>query len=185
MDLHDAIATRRTIQRYDGQPVPDEVLDKAFAAAHWAPCHKLTWPWRFTLLGPEGRQALVETAIRMNIAKKGGDLEKVEARVRSRLGSAGALVLVTQVLDDDAHRREEDYAATACAIQNLTLSLHDQGYGSKWSTGGFTTAPDTYELLGVDPAAERVVGCILVGKAVAEANVPRRPPVAEHIRHLP
>ena len=38
MDLHDAIATRRTIQRYTGTPVPKEALQRAFEAAHWAPC---------------------------------------------------------------------------------------------------------------------------------------------------
>ena len=183
MDLHHALATRRTIQRYDGQPVPDEVLDKAFAAAHLAPCHKLTWPWRFTVLGPEGRTALLETAIRMNIAKKGGDPEKVEARVRSRLGSAGALVLVTQVLDDDAHRREEDYAATACAIQNLMLSLHDQGYGSKWSTGGFTRHPEAYAHLQLDPELERIVGVVLAGRPACEVNAPPRPEVGLVVRH--
>jgi len=185
MDLHDAIHARRTVQRYTGEPVPADVLDVALAAAHMAPCHKLTWPWRFTVLGAESREALVRTAVRLNVEKKGGDAAKVEARVRGRVGSAGALLLVSQVLDADAHRREEDYAATACAIQNLMLSLHAQGYGSKWSTGGFSKAAETYTMAGIDPVAERIVGCILAGTPAAACNVPPRTPIADHVRRIP
>lgn len=29
----------------------------------------------------------------------------------------------------------EDYAACCCAVQNLCLSLHSQGLGTKWTTG--------------------------------------------------
>jgi nitroreductase len=185
MDLHDAIATRRTVQRYTGEPVPADVLDRALAAAHMAPCHKLTWPWRFTVVGPEGKEQLVRTAIVMKAAKKGCTPEQMEGPVRNRLGSAGTLVLVSQVLDADPHRREEDYAATACAVQNLMLSLHAQGYGSKWSTGGFSTTPDTYAMAGIDPATERIVGCILAGTPAARPNVPPRPEVAELVRRTP
>ncbi len=185
MDLHDAIHARRTVQRYTGEPVPAEVLDVALAAAHMAPCHKLTWPWRFTLVGPEGQEQLVRTAIRLNAVKRGCPPEQVEGRVRNRLGSAGSLVLVSQVLDADPHRREEDYAATACAIQNLMLSLRAQGYGSKWSTGGFSKAAETYTMAGIDPAAERMVGCILAGTPAAASNVPPRTPMAGHVRRIP
>ena len=185
MELHDALATRRTVQRYTGEPVPDDALATAFAAAQWAPCHKLTWPWRFTVVGAEAREQLVQVAIRLKAAKKGCPPEQMEGRVRSTLGSAGTLILVGQVLAEDAHRREEDYAATACAVQNLMLSLHAQGYGSKWSTGGFSTAPETYALAGIDAAAECIVGCVLAGPAAVEPKAPPRPEVTDHVRRIP
>lgn len=185
MDLHTALRTRRTVQRYTDSPVPDAVLLRALEAAHHAPCHKLTWPWRFALVGPEGREALVQLAIRLKAEAKQCDPERMEGPVRSKLGSAPQLVLVSQVLDPDPFRREEDYAATCCAVQNLMLSLHADGFGSKWSTGGFTRAPETYALLGVAPEDERLVGCVLVGKAVQAPNVPPRNPLAEVVRRIP
>ncbi len=182
MELHDAVHGRRTVQRYTGEPVPDEVLDKALAAAHMAPCHKLTWPWRFILLGPEGKEQLVQTAIHRKAAQKGCEPEQMAGPVRTKLGSAGTLMLVSQVLDPEPHRREED---TACAIQNLMLSLHAQGYGSKWSTGGFVTDPSTYAMVGIDQVSERLVGCILMGRAAAKPVVPPRPDVADLVRRVP
>jgi len=185
MDLHQAVLTRRTIQRYDGTPVARDALDRALEAAHHAPCHKLTWPWRFTVLGPEGRRFLVDLAVRLNQAKKKDrPPEQVEATVRGRLGSAGTLVVVSQVLAADAFRREEDYAATACAIQNLCLSLHADGYGTKWSTGGFTRHPDTYERLGIDADRERIVGVVLAGTPCAEVKTPPRPELQQVVRRL-
>jgi len=184
MDLHQAVLTRRTIQRYDGTPVARDALDRALEAAHHAPCHKLTWPWRFTVLGPEGRRFLVDLAVRLNQAKKKDrPPEQVEATVRGRLGSAGTLVVVSQVLAADAFRREEDYAATACAIQNLCLSLHASGYGSKWSTGGFTRHPEAYAHLQLDPELERIVGVVLAGRPACEVNAPPRPEVGLVVRH--
>jgi nitroreductase len=186
MHTHDALLTRRTVQRYTGEPVPDDVIDRAIAAAHMAPCHKLTWPWRFTLLGPEATEATVQLAISMKAARRktAVSLADVERGVRAKLGSAGRLIAVSQVLDDDAFRREEDYAAVACAIQNLSLSLHADGFGSKWSTGGFTRHPDTYERLGIDPEQERIVGIVLVGVPVAAPTAPPRPELPHVVRRV-
>jgi len=185
MDVHEALRGRRTVQRYTGEPVDDEALQRALGAAHLAPCHKLTWPWRFTVLGPQTRAWLVDLAVQLKAAKKKDCTpEEVAAGVRARLGSAGVLLAVSQVLDADAFRREEDYAATACAIQNLCLSLHADGYGTKWSTGGFTRHPDTYERLGIDADRERIVGVVLAGTPCAEVKTPPRPELQQVVRRL-
>ena len=53
MDIDEALFTRRTAHLWADEPVPLEVVEKGIQAAQMAPCHRLTWPWRFALAGPE------------------------------------------------------------------------------------------------------------------------------------
>ena len=57
MDLYEALLSRRTIYAFEDRPVPGEALLRALEAARWAPNHKLTEPWRFSVLGAETRAA--------------------------------------------------------------------------------------------------------------------------------
>ncbi len=143
MDVHAALRTRRTIHAYVPGPVPDEVVHRALEAAHHAPCHKLTWPWRFTLVGLAVRQQLAEHAVEVKAAKKGTLSPAQQAAIRAKALNPGVLIVVSQVRCDDPTRRREDYAACAAAIQNLQLSAHADGYGTKWSTGGTTRTART------------------------------------------
>lgn len=184
MDLNEALLGRRTVQRFREGAVPETVLQRALAAANRAPNHKLTWPWRFTLPGPRTRGALFEIGLRL---KAGGNPPSadLEAKVRSKLLVPDRLVVVSQVIAEDAFREREDYAACACAVQNLMLSLHGDGVGSKWSTGGLTTDPDTYRVLDIDSGAERIIAFVWVGMADGESVVPRRRDLDELVRRLP
>ena len=184
MNTHEAIRTRRTAHRWLATPVPEDVIQRGLEAAHCAPCHRLTWPWRFTLPGPAAREALLDVGARLKAAKKGVEItdayrQKMFPKLRNP-----ALVVVSQVLADDVFTREEDYAASSCAIQNLCLSVHADGYHSKWSTGGLTRHVDTYQLLGIDAELERIIGFIWIGVPTRTPNAPPRPDLSEHIRRL-
>ncbi|MCA9539019.1 MAG: nitroreductase [Myxococcales bacterium] len=183
MNLYDALLTRRTVHRYQPEPVPDAVLDRLLLAAHHAPNHKLTWPWRFTRVGPKTRVALFEVGVALKETRAPLS-EKARAGVREKMLDPGALVVVSQVLDADAFRRREDYAATCCAIQNLQLAAHAVGLGAKWSTGDVTQAEASYAALGIDPAVEEIVGFIWIG---VPAEIPSigRPDVSAVTRSVP
>jgi nitroreductase len=185
MDVHEALRTRRTVQRFAPGPVSAEVLDRALQAAHLAPNHKLTWPWRFVLPGPEARERLFRVALRLKATKKGCPPADLEALMRTKTLNPDRLVVVTQFLAGDAFREEEDYAACCCAVQNLMLSLHADGVHSKWSTGDATRDPESLDVLGIDPERERVVGWIWVGHAEVVPRTPPRPDLAVHVRHVP
>ncbi len=181
--VHAALIGRRTVHRYAPRPVDEAILRRALEAAHAAPCHKLTWPWRFTRVGATTRKALV--AINIRLKSKAGPLDDERcAKLHDKMLNPAELLVVSQVLDDDAFRRQEDYAATACAIQNLSISLAAEGIGSKWSTGGVTRDPETYERLGIDPASEQIVGFVWVGHAAKPPPVPPRPPVQSVVREV-
>ena len=59
--------------------------------------------------------------------------------------------------------QQEDYAACCAATQNLMLYLWKAGVGSKWTTGDITRDPRFYEIAGVDPEQEFVVGLVWYG----------------------
>jgi nitroreductase len=182
MDLYEAIHDRRTIHSYEPHPMESGALERVLGAAHLAPNHKLTWPWRFLVVGSETRDALVPIAFELKNATD----PLIQGKIRQKLINPSALVVVTQILDSngDEFRIREDYAATCCAIQNMMLAARAEGLGSKWSTGALTHHPKICELLGVSTRIERVVGFVWLGMASTIPTI-ERPPVEAHVRHLP
>lgn len=183
MDTLTAIHNRRTIHQYRDTEVPRDVIATCVKAAHHAPNHKLTWPWNFILAGPETRQGLFEMAMDMRRAAA-GITPPVEKLIRTKFLNPGALVVVTQVHCEDEFREREDYAATACAIQNFMLAAHALGYGTKWSTGGITRLESTYALFNIDQTQAKIVGVIWVGEP-ATVPVVERPELETVFVELP
>ena len=50
-EINHLIKNRRSVfpNLYTGEPVPKEVIDQMLENANWAPTHKFTEPWRFTV----------------------------------------------------------------------------------------------------------------------------------------
>jgi nitroreductase len=172
MDLQQALLERSTTHKYRVQALPVGALDTALRAAHRAPCHKLTWPWRFTILGPAARHQVGELYLRLKTAKRSVS-DKQLAAMRAKVMNPAELIVVSQVRTDDAFRSREDYAACACAIQNLMLSLHGQGIASKWSTGAVTRHPELFDLIGSSPDEEELIGFIWAGYPASQSRVAR------------
>lgn len=183
MELYEAILGRRTVHHYLPEAVAEEVMERVLAAGHQAPCHKMTWPWAFVRVGPVARAALA--ALGVALKEKKGPLGEAERRaVEEQLLNPGALVAVTVRRCADPFQAREDYAAAACAIQNMLLAICAEGLGGKWGTGAVSSAPKSYEILGVDPAQEEIIGFVWVGVPKV-VPVVERPPVAAHTRRVP
>ena len=189
MDVREAILSRRTVQRYTTEPIPDGSIERAVECAIRAPNHKLSNPWRFTRVGPKTRRQLVDLAVdlkRQKAHKKGRELSEArEEKLRAKYGNSPEVIVVSQVLDDDPFRRKEDFAACACAIQNFMLCLWDEGVGSKWATGKVTRHPDTYDILGIDADREEIIGFVWVGHSSRDLIDTPRQPLEEVYRELP
>jgi nitroreductase len=172
MLLHDAIHQRRTIHRFRAEPVDEAVVERAILAAHQAPCHRLTWPWRFHVAGPQTREAVAAIAVAEKARK--APLTEAQAEAVARTFRAlGALVFVSVAHDPRPEVHRENHAATAAAVQNLLLSLTADGVGSKWSTSGFTRAAETYALLQIAPEQEEIVAGVLIGVPEEIPEIPR------------
>ncbi len=166
MNCYQAMINRRTIHDYLTNELPEGALERALEAAIRAPNHKLTNPWRFTIMGPRTRHAITELAISLKSQGKDASDPRENERqkkVRTKFNNPPEMLAVSQVISKDEFRRREDYGACACAIQNIMLSLTSEGIGSKWSSGDITNHAETYELLGVDPQIEEIIGFVWIG----------------------
>ena len=182
MDLITLIKTRRTIHRYLDRPVDPSIIDEAIEAAHFAPNHKHTWPWRFTKIGPHTKEKIDTAALAMKATN--GPLEGQALTLFKEKRIYPGLVVVSQIRNNDPFQSKEDYAAVACAIQNFTLALHQHQIGSKWSTGTLIRSPRAYELLGINPQAEEIVGFLWYGYPSHTPKV-NRPDLSEVTRMTP
>jgi nitroreductase len=186
--LLELLRARRSVFKFRPEPVPDTLVLQALEAGRWAPNHKLTEPWRFTLLGPETKAVLAPRFAELAQRKLPPDAtpeRRAEALAMSRAKWEGkpVVVVVSQTPEADDFRREEDYAAVACAIQNVQLAAWALGLGSQWSTGALIRDPEAMAQAGIPPE-ERVVGLIFLGfpAVVPEA---RRRPLDEVLRRVP
>ena len=162
MELVEAIQKRRTIHCFSNRIVPKGVIVRSVHAANLAPCHRATFPWRFTSLGINKRKLLCELQLSLKYGNNPISESNIK-KIKDKILNPSHLLLATQVISDDHVQKLEDYAACACAIQNLSLSLVADGVGSKWSTGKITTDPKTYQIAEIDPLYEEIIGFIWIG----------------------
>ena len=140
-----------------------------------APNHRHTWPWRFTVVGRGPRERIAEIAV--DLKSRGEPQPEVVEKVRAKVLNPAWMIVVRRVRHENAAVGREDYAAIACAIHNMQLSLHAEGIGSKWSSGKVTKDPRTYEHLGIDETTQTIEGFVWVGLAADRHKAPMRPDI--------
>lgn len=172
---------RRTINLYLDLEVPRQLVLDAIEAATWAPNHHVTEPWRFILMGRETIAGTVDRVREITAANKGPELAAFKAK--SWAEKPGWLT-VTCRRSEDALREREDYAACSVAVQNFMLYLWKAGVGSKWTSGDITRDPRFLDILGIDTAAEFVVGMIWFGYPKVTPQQSRKP-LADVLTELP
>jgi nitroreductase len=176
MDAHDAIARRVSTRAYRPDPVPRALIERLLAAAVRAPNHKLTEPWRFTVLSGASAARFAELK-RAHRATRFPDPAAPEAakaidKTYREARDTPAFIVVMCADSDDPVRREEDVAATMMATQNLLIAATADGLGSYVRTGGIMRDAAVRDLAQA-PAGHRIVAIVSLGFP-AEAQEPRR-----------
>ena len=185
MDVLEALRTRRSIGKLDGD-VPPPDLRTIIEAALCAPNHRLTEPWRFTVLRGDARARLgaawaAREAERTSL--QGAEREAYLQREGQRPLRAPVLVVVSTRTSDDAEVALEDFAATAAAVQNMLLAAHALGLGAIWRTGSMAYDAATVRFLELEPS-DRIVAIVYLGRRAMELPKTRTRPVASVVREL-
>lgn len=186
MDVTEAIRGRRSVGRLGGD-VPEAVVRELIELAAWAPNHRLTEPWRFTVVTGEARERLGALWGTVAAARSGleGDARiDFERGQAAKLLRAPVLVFASTATAGDPVVAEEDFAATAAAIQNILLGAHERGLGAMWRTGGIVREPAVKAFLGLEPA-DRIVGVVYLGVAQTPPPQPRPRNVQRAIVWIP
>jgi hypothetical protein len=162
MDFQALLIGRRTVDQFDQTPVDDAVLRRAVQCAIAAPNRNQSEPWRFIQVGPQTVQRFVQLK-----AKTVATMETTDGEVSSSVDSwtkiPGWCVVTTKISPNDLEKELEDFKSTSCAVQNFMLSMWSEGVGTKWTSGPVQKTEEFAQICGVDPAKERVAGCIWYG----------------------
>ncbi|WP_261663447.1 nitroreductase [Deinococcus sp. Marseille-Q6407] len=190
LDTATAIRTRRSVpfgRLSAEQPeIPEALVWTLLEAAHWAPSHGNTQPWRFGVFTGAGRARLAEVLATSMAAHKGltdANAEAVaELHAAQQATQAQAPVWIVVAAKTPAITKfppqEEDWA-TAAAIQNLLLAARAHGLGSKWMTNAAVMHPATLPALGFEEGC-RPIGLVYLAQ-VDEWPEGRRDPVAGQV----
>jgi len=143
--LDDILKSRRDTRHFTTDEVPDEVIQKALQAGHWAPSVGLTDATRYFLIKSDE----VKTSIKklfLDYNKKAEELTdnpeqkelyrslKLEAIEEAPIGLIIAYdrSVLNQFTIGTIGSNEAVKFSTVCAAQNIWLSLTEQGYGMGW-----------------------------------------------------
>lgn len=184
--ISDLIKSRRTIFQFEPDPPSKAEISEILEFGIWAPNHRLTEPWRFTVIGEKTKKILADryTEIQIEKVKEVATAEQqksVGEKGHKKFMSKPLIIAVCCLRSDDDFQQKEDYAAVCCAIQNIQLAAWERGIGMQWSTGPITKERNTCDLLGLDFDAEEIVGFLYTGYP-AEMPKARRKPIEEVLR---
>jgi len=175
LDVIEALRERRSIGKLDGD-VSEADLRELIEFATWAPNHKLSEPWRFTVLRGAARERF--GALWAELAGRETDLtgeqrDEFLRRTAFKPMRAPVIVAVSVRTNEQPVRAVEDFAAASAAVQNMLLGAHAKGLGAIWRTGEVAYWDEVKTFLGIDPT-DRIVGFVYVGRPAMTAP-PARP----------
>jgi len=186
MKALEAIHARRSIKTFNDREIGREEIERLLEAAVQAPNHRMTEPWRFYVLGPQARRAY-GAALGARKAKKVEDPEAAQAvldKVADSHRDLPAMLAVAMTLDENPEIREEDYAATCMAIQNLCLAAVASGLGTHIKSGAVMDDPRAREAVGV-PEGQRIVATVFLGEPDSTPDGKSRRPAADFTDWVP
>jgi len=158
--------SRRSIRRYEPDPVPDEMVEQLLEAGRWAPSASNRQPWHFIVIRDEDiRREVAERAAYHFIGWR-------------HVADAPLLIALCGEAGNPVYRRfmHEDVGLAGCQIM---LQAHALGLGTCWTGGIDPTA--LADILRVPDNIE-IVGLLSIGFP-AEAPGPRRRKPLTEVAH--
>ena len=183
MSVANLIRARRTIQQFSSEKVPESIVRQALELGLWAPNHKLTFPWRFHLIGTSTREKIADLAVELKAKKSMEPVPEFTLNaIRNSILTPSHYVALSIIKTPDSDRLWEDYATMACSVEIVSLFLWENDIGVKWTTSGYSRHLKTYQILEMDSNQEQLVGGLLIGKAAKIPTSGGRPNLDQFLR---
>ncbi len=183
------VQNRRSIYPYQfekGKKIPDEVIWQILENSNRAPTHKLTEPWRFKVFSSEGLQHFADLQTEIYTKYAGEKFkEKKLKNLREYPMLSSHVILIAMKRTTNINIPEiEEIIATACAIENIYLSLSAYNLGGYLSTGGITYIEEAKSYFNLDQN-DKIIGIFYVGCVESITNpLSKRQPVKEKVEWI-
>ncbi len=181
------IKERRSIfpVHYSTEKVSKEVIEKMLENANWAPTHRFTEPWRFTVFSGKGIDKLAQFQADLYksvcINKNREVDEKVVEKLRSKPLKCTHIISIGMKRDPQNSIPEiEEVEAVAMAVQNMYLTATAYGVGCYWGTGGITYYEESKDFfnLGLE---DKLLGFLYIGMPAKPWSSSTRKPIQEKV----
>jgi nitroreductase len=186
-EVNELIQKRRSVytKDYSGELVPDAIVKQMLENANWAPTHKLTEPWRFTVFTGEGLQHLAQfqSECYKQVATARGSFQEDRYQSLKTKPLEASHVIAIGMKRDAAKRLPEweELAAVFCAVQNMYLTATAYGIGCYLSTGGITNFEEAKSFFDLGPE-DKFCGFLYVGMPKQVPMAGKRKPVSEKVK---
>jgi len=170
---HDFLRSRRSIRRFQPDPIADSVIERILTTATHAPSAHGRQPWRFVIVknrDARSRLALaLTTKMRADMQAEGAPAFEIETRTKRslhRIDAAPVLILLCRDVNDVRLDTPEEtimnIQSTALAGMNILLGAHAEGLGANWICWPLYAIQETREALGLpetwEPQAMLMIG---------------------------
>lgn len=166
-EFNEIIQNRRSVYPYqfeNDKKIPDEIILQILENANRAPTHKLTQPWRFTVFSGKGLQTFadLQTEIYTKYSGEYFKEKKLKNLKEYPLMSSHVIAVAMKRTTNINIPEQEEIIATACAIENIYLSVTAYGLGGYLSTGGITYIEEAKSYLDLLPQ-DKLIGFFYLG----------------------
>lgn len=162
LTVREAIIGRRSIKKFNGQPVDRDDLMRIIDDAVWAPNHQNREPWRLVVACGKEIFQLYKVLRDITIPKWKELSDEALDKQMQKFTTVGAFVFVIVPEDVRQKQRLEDFAAASTFIQNIQLLAWDYGIGSCWKTPDYLDSPVFRNAIGAKPG-ERIISMLQLG----------------------
>lgn len=178
------IKERRSIfpASYIKKEIPVAVINQILETANYAPTHKLTQPWRFTVIRKAGLVKLGMELGRLykTLVTPEQFLQKKFDSFAEKTGQADCIIAINMAVSGKIPEWEE-LAAVSCAVQNMALTAESLNVGAYWSSPPLID--DLGEFLGLDDN-EKCIGLFYMGYHNEKPWQPNRTSMAEKVKWM-
>ena len=190
MNLFDAIHKRRSIfaAQFDATPIDNTTVLELLKAANTAPTHKLTQPWRFTILASDEKKAalgeLMGELYKKNTPEDKFSGVKYKKTVNNPTKCSHVIAICMHRKADETLPEWEDIAAMAMAVQNLWLAATAKNLGGYWSSPKTAQSTEVTQFLQLDENTKCFGFFYLTKNNDLQAPTSPRTPIEEKITWL-
>ncbi|MEM8967281.1 MAG: nitroreductase [Bacteroidota bacterium] len=166
--INKLIQNRRSLYPavYSDETVDDTIIEAILENANWAPTHKLTQPWRFTVFSGKGLKKLADfqADLYRKVTETDGSFDQKKYEKLQKKPLLCSHIIAIGMKRDSKERvpEIEEVMATACAVQNMYLTASAYGVGGYWGTGGITYYEEAKSFFGLG-SEDKLLGFFYLG----------------------